>query len=146
MSKRRRSHRPRTLVLPWEERAPAFAWFSRRRLGRVLMFLCGCALLYTLVSLDDRRRKINATRAAIRSVMLATEAFRADHGRCPVHMEELVRPTEIAGVTGRYLLEIRRDGWGRPLQLRCPGGKHPSSVDVLSEGPPSDLFPSEPIE
>ncbi len=146
--KRRRSRRPRerTVVFPWESRAPAFAWLSRRHAGAAFAVLAALVATGALTSLDDRRRRVHATRAAIRSVMLATEAFRADHGRCPASMEELTAPPETAGITGRYLLEPRLDGWGRPLRFQCPGGKHPSSADVSSEGPPEGLFPAVTIE
>ena len=145
MSRRRRRPRERTVVFPWESRAPAFSWFSRRHAGAEERADLEVGL-GVLVSLDDRRRKVHVTRAAIRSVMLATEAFRADLGRCPASIEELARPPEVAGVTGRYLAEVRLDGWGRPLQMRCPGWKHPSSADVVSSGPPEGLFPAETIE
>ena len=146
MSRRRRRPRERTVVFPWESRAPAFSWFSRRHAGVGVAIVLCLVGAWVLVSLDDRRRKVHATRAAIRSVMLATEAFRADLGRCPASIEELARPPEVSGVTGRYLTEVRLDGWGRPLQLRCPGWKHPSSADVVSSGPPEGLFPAETIE
>ncbi|MFO0644992.1 MAG: type II secretion system protein GspG [Polyangiales bacterium] len=146
MSRKRRRHRERTVVFPWETRAPAFSWFSRRHAGAGVGVLIALVAVWVLVSLDDRRRKVHATRAAIRSVMLATEDFRADLGRCPTSIEELARPPEVAGVSGRYLADVRLDGWGRPLRLRCPGWKHPSSADVVSEGPPEGLFPAEIIE
>ncbi len=144
--KRRRRPRERTIVFPWETRAPAFSWFSRRHAGAGVVVVLALVAVWVLVSLDDRRRKVHSTRAAIRSVMLATEAFRADHGRCPSSIEELARPPEVAGVTGRYLAEVRLDGWGRTLTFRCPGWKHPSSADVVSGGPPEGLFPAETIE
>ncbi len=146
MSRRRRRPRERRVVFPWESRAPAFSWFSRRHAGAALAVLCACLAAWVLASLDDRRRRVHATRAAIRSVMLATEAFRADHGRCPAGVDELTHPPEVAGVTGRYLAEPRLDGWGNPLQVRCPGWKHPSSADVVARSPPLGLFPAETIE
>mgnify|MGYP000999490717 CR=1 FL=1 len=144
--KRRRLSRERSIVFPWERTAPAFSWLSRRRAGVVMAATLGLAVVLGLMSLDDRRRRVHATRAAIRSVMRATEAFRADHNRCPTSIEELVRPPEVAGVSGRYLAEVRVDGWGNSFAFRCPGGKHPSSADVVSQGPPAALFPSEPID
>ncbi len=147
MKKRRRHPRERQLVFHWERTAPAFAWISRRRAGAFGLFAACFLAAWTIWSVDDRRRRTNATRAAIRSVMVATEAFRADHGRCPRGIDELARPAEVAGVTGRYLGDVRADGWGNPLSFTCPGGKHPSSADVVSRGAPVGLlFPAEPID
>jgi hypothetical protein len=79
--------------------------------------------------------------------MVATEAFRADHGRCPRGIQELAQPPEAPGVTGRYLQEVRLDGWGNPFSFTCPGRKHPASADVVSRGAPVGLlFPAEPID
>jgi hypothetical protein len=147
MKRRRRQARERQLVFPWERTAPAFAWVSRRRAGAVALFAAVALLAWSVWSVDDRRRRTNATRAAIRSVMVATEAFRADYGRCPRDLDELARPSEVAGVTGRYLHEPRLDGWGQTLAFTCPGGKHPSSADVVSRGAPLGLLlPAEPID
>jgi hypothetical protein len=147
VKKRRRHTRERKLVFPWERTAPAFAWVSRRRAGALALVSLLVFGAWSVLSVDDRRRRTSATRAAIRSVMVATEAFRADHGRCPTGIDELARPAEVAGVTGRYLAEVRVDGWGNPLTFSCPGGKHPTSADVVSQGAPDGLlFPAEPID
>ena len=44
MSRKRRRHRERTVVFPWETRAPAFSWFSRRHAG------AGVGVLIALVA------------------------------------------------------------------------------------------------
>jgi hypothetical protein len=146
VKKRRRHPRERQLVFHWERTAPAFAWISRRRAGAFGLFAACFLVAWTIWSVDDRRRRTNATRAAIRSVMLAADAFRADHGRCPTSIDELVTPPEVAGVTSRYLSSVRLDGWDRPLRMTCPGGKHPGSVDVVSGGPTGTFLDLEQIE
>ncbi len=87
------------------------------------------------VSLSDHERRVHATRASIVSVQRATEAFRADHGRCPSGVAELVRPPEGSIGAPRYLAQVRLDGWGREFLFTCPGGKFPASADVVSGGP-----------
>jgi hypothetical protein len=144
--KKKRRHYERRVTFPWERTGKTFTWLSRRRVGAAIALAITVLFAYTLVSLDDRRRRVHATRAAIRSVRVAVESFRADHGRCPRDIAELTRPSEVAGVSGRYLRENRSDGWGRPLEMRCPGWKHPSSADVSSQATHALFFPSETIE
>lgn len=119
----------------WERRRRWFAWASVRHAralaggGVALLALTGA------VSVSDHGRRVHATRSAIVSVQRATEAFRADHGRCPSGIAELVRPPEVADGAPRYLSQVRLDGWGREFLFTCPGGKFPASADVVSGGP-----------
>lgn len=119
----------------WERRRRWFAWASVRHAralaggGVALLALTGA------VSVSDHGRRVHATRSAIVSVQRATEAFRADHGRCPSGIAELVRPPEVTDGAPRYLAQVRLDGWGREFLFTCPGGKFPASADVVSGGP-----------
>ena len=138
--------RPPSAVLPWERRSPALTWLTRDRLGVAARVVLVGVAFWGLTSAESYRRKTFATRAAIRSVTLAAEAFRADYGRCPATADELVHPPEVPGGTARYLADVRLDGWGRPLRLTCPGWKHPSSVDVVSGGPSGTFLDLEQLE
>jgi hypothetical protein len=144
MSRRRRYEHK--VILPWERRIPVLSWLS---LGRARAFVTAGVVLvcaWAFLASEDYRRRVHATRAAIRSVMVAADAFRADHGRCPTNIDELVNPPEVAGVTAHYLSSARLDGWDRPLRMTCPGGKHPGSVDVVSGGPTGTFLDLEQIE
>ena len=119
----------------WERRRRWFAWASVRHARGLALLGVGLLALTGAVSLSDHERRVHATRASIVSVQRATEAFRADHGRCPSGVAELVRPPEGSTGAPRYLSQVRLDGWGREFLFTCPGGKFPASADVVSGGP-----------
>jgi hypothetical protein len=64
----------------------------------------------------------------------AARLFRADNGRCPDNMEELISPPQEK----RYL-ESALDPWGKPYMLRCPAMSDPGGVQVVSGGPDGSL-------
>ena len=132
MSRRREE---RTIELPWDRRRRWGAWLSMRHARGFAGAAVALVVLTGAVEVNDHRRRVHATRSAIVSVQRATEAFRADHGRCPGGIAELVRPPVGSRGAERYLAEARVDGWGRPFSYTCPGGKFPASADVVSGGP-----------
>lgn len=119
----------------WERRRRWLTWLS---VGHARGFVgAGAAVLCVAgaVSVSDHQRRVHATRAAIVSVQRATEAFRADHGRCPSGVAELVNPPEGSQGPAHYLAQVRLDGWGREFLFTCPGRKFTTSADVVSGGP-----------
>lgn len=132
MSRRRRGEA--RVVFPWERRSAVLDWLTSRRRRTLVAAAFAVFCVWAFAQVEDRRRRVFATRAAIASVRRAAEAFRADHGRCPGSLDELVRPPAVAEAHGHYLLEARLDGWGRALRMTCPGRNHPSGVDVVSGG------------
>lgn len=119
----------------WERRSRWLSWVSvRHARGFAAAAALGGALMLA-VSVNAHTRRVHATRASIVSVQRATEAFRADHGRCPSGVAELVRPPEGSRGARRYLATARVDAWGRDFLYTCPGGKFPASADVVSGGP-----------
>ena len=104
---------------------------GRRGLGALL--LLGTAVLVRLAwGVADRRDRERVTRASIAEVQRAITAFRAEVGRCPHSTIELVHPPRAGA---QYLSELPRDGWGRPLYVRCPGRNPSDTAEVLSAGP-----------
>ncbi len=89
------------------------------------------ALLLVARSADQRQRE-RETRAAISEIKRGIAAFRADLGRCPQSLYELLHPPRSGR---RYLRHIPVDGWGRALWVRCPGRYDPDGADVVSAGP-----------
>jgi len=122
------------VVFPWQRRSVVLDWLtSRRRRSLVWLGVLGLVMA-GLLRVEDHRRRTLATRAALTSVRGAVAAFRADHGRCPSGMEELVRPPTDGARPGPYLVDARMDGWGRPLRITCPGRNPGGAADVESGG------------
>ena len=131
MARRRRFGR--SVSLPWERRG---AWVSGLVRGRrwKLMLASGVVLLGLLfvARSAEQRQRVRETRAAIAEVKRSVAAFRADLGRCPHTLHELMHPPRSGH---RYLRQIPLDGWGRAFWVRCPGRYDPDGVDVVSAGP-----------
>ena len=130
-----RRHPESEVEFTWQRRRRWFAWASVRHARGLVGAGVALVAVTGAVSVSDHDRRVHATRASIVSVQRATEAFRADHGRCPSGVAELVRPPEGRAGAPRYLAQARLDGWGREFQFTCPGGKFPASADVVSGGP-----------
>jgi hypothetical protein len=123
----------RTVLLPWEGRR---AWLSElrsgRRIGALLLGLSLTGLVTWAFAEADSRAKVRSTRAAISETRRAVLAFRAEIGRCPRSVVELVHPPKSGT---RYVDDTPMDGWGRELLIRCPGRLDPTAADVISAGP-----------
>lgn len=144
--RRRRREPSRAVVFHWERRSLLPAWMHLRHARGVVLFGIACASLWLVEGAADRRRRVAATRAAIASLERAVEAFRADHGRCPSGVIELVRPPQSPQGAGHYLAEVRTDGWGNPFELSCPGRRNPGAADLRSRGSAEGIFATGPIE
>ena len=129
---RKRSSRP-SVPLPWERRGRVWSGWITGRLGLGVLLLLACATVVHLAwGVADRRDRERVTRACIAEVQRAVAAFRAEVGRCPHSTIELVHPPRSGA---QYLSELPRDGWGRPLYVRCPGRDPMASAEVISAGP-----------
>ncbi|MBL8602576.1 MAG: type II secretion system protein GspG [Myxococcales bacterium] len=131
---RRRQRSESRVVFPWETRSALLDWLTSRRRRTLVTLGLGALAVTGLLRVETHRRQVLATRAAIVSVRNAVAAFRADHGRCPHDIAELVHPPTDGDNPARYLVDPRLDGWGRPLRITCPGRNHPLSADVESGG------------
>jgi len=109
----------------------------RRSLGKagrrvrwivVALLAAGC-VGWSLETMDEQTR-VHQARVDISRIGHAARLFRADFGRCPLGLDELVRPPEGAS----YLSE-GEDPWGRRYRLTCPARLDPGGVDVESGGP-----------
>ena len=137
MAKRRRGER-RSIALPWERRG---AWLRQLLSGQRWKVLLGvfalAMLLLTVGSSAQRRQQERETRAAIAEIKRGISAFRADLGRCPHNLHELMHPPRSGR---RYLRDVPLDGWGRAYDVRCPGRYDPNDADVISAGPSGDFL------
>lgn len=142
MAKERRSSAG--IALPWERRG---AWMRELLAGRrwkVLVVLGIAALILFAVGRSaEHRQRVHDTRAAIDEIQRAITAFRADVGRCPHALDELLHPPRSGR---RYLREIPVDGWGRAFWIRCPGRYDPGGADVVSAGPSGSFLVDDNIQ
>jgi len=126
-----------SVFLPWEGRNAFFQeLLSGKRWRSVALIALTASAMVGAWQVADRRAKVRTTRAAIAEVERAVRAFRAEIGRCPHSTVELVHPPRAGA---EYLDELPRDGWGRALQVRCPGRRDRSGSDVVSAGPSGSL-------
>jgi hypothetical protein len=126
------------VTLPWEPRTGLVRdVLSGRRIRLVPVALLVLLLGYGVVVSSLRREAIQSTRDTIDTVHRAIAHFRADMGRCPSSMHELVHPPRTGA---RYLEDAPVDAWGHPLWVRCPGRYDADGDDVLSAGPSGNFL------
>jgi len=90
----------------------------------------------------QHRIRVRDTRIAIAQVKQAIDRFRTDVGRCPKSDAELLHPP----VSQKHYVEsMPRDGWGRPLSIRCPG-YFEDEAEVISAGPSGSLLKDDNIQ
>lgn len=137
---RRRRER---VSLPWEARESVWGRLARAARWRSLLvwsvLLLACVVLYRYAREEIRHRD---TEVAIARVKQAIERFRLDIGRCPESVGELIRPPLSQK---HYLQSTPKDGWGRPLSIRCPG-YFGEEADVISAGPSGSLLIDDNVQ
>ena len=78
----------------------------------------------------NNKQRVRQAQLDISRIVHAARLFRADYGRCPQNLEELITPPE-----GAPYLRPLKDPWGKPYVLRCPSIISSEDVDVISLGP-----------
>jgi hypothetical protein len=131
LKRRRRTHTS-SVLLPWERPDAWFAGLASGRLwGTGLATFALVALVAGTWRFADERARVRMTRTSIAEAQRAVAVFRAEVGRCPRSVVELVHPPRAAA---QYLNEVPLDGWGRPLHVRCPGLRPGDPAEVASGG------------
>lgn len=134
----------RGVALPWERRG---AWLRELLAGRrwkVLVLLALALIVLALVwSAAEQRQRERETRATIGEIKRGIAAFRADFGRCPHSISELLHPPRSGA---RYLRDVPVDGWDRAFFVRCPGRYDPHGADVVSAGPSGSFLNDDNIQ
>lgn len=114
-----------------------------RRWKVLLSMAIALFVLFMVASSAEHARRVRETRSAIADIKRAISAFRADLGRCPHSIDELLHPPRSGR---RYLREVPVDGWGRAFFVRCPGRYDPDGVDVISSGPSGSFLDEDNIQ
>jgi hypothetical protein len=138
-----RKKRERTIYLPWERRSVARALELPKRRATVWMLVAAVAVLLLWIEGRNRSARMErTTRATVANTRAAVDAFRADHGRCPRDLGELVTP----GDHPPYLSARPIDAWRRPLRFTCPARIPDHTYDLLSDGPDGEPYGLDAIE
>lgn len=128
MNMRRRRQSQQRILFPWDVRVGALRWLLVGRFRSVLT-VGGLIGFVALVATRERSRSgERETRSALYDVRQAVDAYMAEHdGGCPATLEE------VAVFAKRGVM--RRDAWGRPLRITCPGRQPGSVYELTSDGP-----------
>jgi len=129
----RARERTSQVTLPWEPRVGLVRdLLSGRRIRLVPIVLAALLAIGFVARHELAERDLVRTRDVIDRTHRAIAHFRADMGRCPSTIRELVHPPR----TGAHYLETEPlDAWGQALWVRCPGRYDPDGEDVVSAGP-----------
>jgi len=135
--------RARQVTLPWEPRVGLLRdLLSGRRIRLVPIAIAIALALGFVASHALAERDLVRTRDVIDRTHRAIARFRADMGRCPSTVRELVHPPR----TGAHYLESEPlDAWGHPLWVRCPGRYYPDGEDVVSAGPSGSFLSDDNV-
>ncbi len=129
----RTKSRTSQVTLPWEPRAGLVRDVLSGRRIRYVPVVLGIVLVVGLVVQHAMANgDVRHTRDVIDQTHRAIAQFRADMGRCPSTIRELVHPPRTGA---HYLDEEPVDAWGHALWVRCPGRYDPDGEDVVSAGP-----------
>ena len=138
----RRRQRAR-VSLPWERRGGRWRGVLNDTRWQVLLGLVVLIVLAIGFTRYARHRvQVRNTRVAIAQVKQAIDRFQADVGRCPNSNTELLHPPLSQK---HYLDSMPKDGWGRPLSVRCPG-YFEEEAEVISAGPSGLLLKDDNIQ
>ena len=140
MARRKRRQR---VALPWERRGERWRGIlSNTRWQALLGLVVLTALSIGFTRYARHRVRVRNTRVAIAQVKQAIDRFRAEVGRGPTSDTELMHPPLAQK---HYLERMPKDGWGRPLSIRCPG-YFGEEADVISAGPSGSLLQDDNIQ
>ena len=131
------------MSLPWERRGGRLRGILRNTRWQALLALVALAVLTTGFTRYARHRvRVRDTQVAIAHVKQAIDRFRTDVWRCPRSDTELLHPPLSQK---HYLDSIPKDGWGRPLSIRCQG-YFEQEAEVISAGPSGSLVKDDNIQ
>jgi type II secretory pathway pseudopilin PulG len=107
---------------------------SVRKLVALVIGVVALNFIFWSIRTINEQSRTKQALVDISRIEHAARLFRADHGRCPDDLEELVYPPNQR----RYIVQIE-DPWKRRYMLKCPAKLDPGGVEVISGGPDGDL-------
>ncbi|MBN2716185.1 MAG: type II secretion system protein GspG [Deltaproteobacteria bacterium] len=120
----------------------------RRKLGPLALKVRAVSIFLSVVLFVGwstgwmaNKRRVRQAQLDISRIVHAARLFRADYGRCPHNLEELVTPPE-----GAPYLRPLTDPWGQPYVLHCPSSIAPEDVDVQSLGPDGETTTEDNVK
>ncbi|MCP4195988.1 MAG: hypothetical protein GY762_02465 [Proteobacteria bacterium] len=113
---------------------------SRRKLVLLIIAVLALSFVFWSIRTINEKSRVRQALVDISRIEHAARLFRADHGRCPDDLDELVYPPNQR----RYIDQFE-DPWRRRYMLKCPAKLDPGGVEVISGGPDRDLGGSDNI-
>ncbi|MBN2524826.1 MAG: type II secretion system protein GspG [Deltaproteobacteria bacterium] len=120
----------------------------RRKLGPIARRVRAISILMSLLLFVgwstgwlSNKRRVRQAQLDISRIAHAARLFRADFGRCPQNLEELIAPPEGTP----YLREVK-DPWGSAYVLHCPSMVDSDDVDVFSPGPDKEASGEDDVK
>lgn len=107
---------------------------SGRRLVMLISGFLALSFIFWSIRTINEQSRVKQALVDISRIEHAARLFRADHGRCPDDLDELIYPPNQK----RYIDQIE-DPWKRRYMLKCPAKLDPGGVEVISGGPDKDL-------
>ncbi len=107
----------------------------------VILGLLASLVVYNLAGVGDKAKR-DATKANIKLVEGAIDLFRAQVGKYPESLQQLVQKpeneTDAANWAGPYIKDAAslKDSWGQELNYKQPGDYNRDSYDLSSPGEP----------
>lgn len=111
-----------------------------RRIRIISIIVCVVMFVGWSTGWMSNRRRVRQAQLDISRIAHAARLFRADFGRCPQDVEELVTPPE-----GSPYLRAMNDPWGKPYILQCPSMVSSEDVDVASLGPDGEVSGTDDV-
>lgn len=103
-------------------------WIRRASLPLIVIFMI--SYVFWSMGATDERTRFRQALVDISRIENASRLFRADNGRCPASVAELMEESR-----GTKYLGFERDPWGKPYKLICPAPLDEGGVFVTSGGP-----------
>jgi type II secretory pathway pseudopilin PulG len=107
---------------------------SGRGIVTLIIGFFALSFIFWSIRTINEQSRVKQALVDISRIEHAARLFRADLGRCPDDLDELVYPPNQR----RYIDQFE-DPWQRRYMLKCPAMLDPGGVEVISGGPDGDL-------